>query len=49
MLSKAHMTYGWELVAVCHQTGKFRDYRPFDSGYLMFLICHMTSRDQVFK
>ena len=41
--------YWWELLAVFHHQDKFDDPRHCDSGDLMFLICHKTPRDHVFK
>ena len=39
----------WKLLAVCHHPDKFGDHRYFDNGDIMFMICHWTSRDQIFK
>ena len=34
---------------VCHDPDKFCDYYHCDSGDVMFLICHVTSRKHMFK
>ena len=41
--------HGWELLAVCHHSYKFGDHRYSDGGDIVFLICHLTSRDHMFK
>ena len=40
--------FGWELLAVCHHPDKRGDHRHCDYGD-MFLICHMTLSDHMFK
>ena len=40
---------GWGLLAVCNHSNKFSDHRHCGNGDLMFLICHVTSHDHVFK
>ena len=39
---------GWDLLVICHHTDKFADYGHGESGD-MFLTCHMTSPDHMFK
>ena len=39
----------WELLAVCHHTDKSCDHNHCNSGDIMFLICHVTSREHMFK
>ena len=41
--------YGWKFLAVCHHPEKFCDRRYRDNGNKMFLICHVTSRNHMFK
>ena len=41
--------YGWDLQVVSHHPNKFGDHRHCGNGDLMFLICHMTSRDHMLK
>ena len=40
--------YEWEFLAICHDLDRSCDHKCCDSGD-MFLICHMTSREQMFK
>ena len=42
------LTFGWELVAVIPHPDKFGERRHCNSDYIMFLICHVTSRDGMF-
>ena len=39
---------GWESLAVCHHPDKFDDHGHCESGN-MFLVCHVTSPDYMFK
>ena len=41
--------YGWEFLAVCNQPDKSCDPKHCDSGDIMFLICHVTSCEHMFK
>ena len=41
--------YGWKLLAICHHPDKSCDHKQYDSGDKMFLICHLTSYEHVFK
>ena len=41
--------HGWELFAVCQHPGKFCEHKNGDSGYIIFIICHATYRDHIFK
>ena len=41
--------YGRELLTVCHHPGKFCEHRHCDSGDIVFLICHVISREHTFK
>ena len=43
-----HMT-SWELLRVSHHLDKFSDNGYFDKWNLMFLICHVTSHNDLFK
>ena len=38
----------WEFLAVCYDTDKFGDCKHCES-WDMFLICHVTSPDHIFK
>ena len=40
--------HGWELLAVYYHPDKFGDHRYWNSGDIMVLICHVTSRDHMF-
>ena len=40
--------YGGKLFVLCHYADKSRDHKHFDGGG-MFLICHMTSPELMFK
>ena len=40
--------YWWELLTVCQKPDKSGDHRHCDSGE-MFIICHVTSNDFMFK
>ena len=40
--------YGWEFLVLCHDADKPCDHRHCDGGD-MFLICHVTSLEQMFK
>ena len=41
--------YGWEFFAVCHHPDKSCDHKHCDSGNSIFLICHVTSPQNMFK
>ena len=41
--------FGWELLVVFHDPDTPCDHTHCDSGDIMFLICHMTSRERMFK
>ena len=41
--------YRQELLAICHPPDKFCDHKYYDNGDLMFLICHVTSSEHMFK
>ena len=41
--------YGWELLTVCHHTDTSCGHKHCDSGYILFLISHATSRERMFK
>ena len=41
--------HGWELFAVCQHPDKSSEHKNGDSGYIIFLICHATYRDYIFK
>ena len=41
--------YGLEFFVVCHHPYKSFDHKLCDSGDIMFLIRHMTSREHRFK
>ena len=41
--------YGWQILALCHQPDKSCDHKHYDSGYIMFLICHLTFPEQIFE
>ena len=38
-----------ELPALCHHPDKSCDHGHYDSGDIVFLICHVTSREHMFK
>ena len=41
--------YGGKLLAVCHQPDKSCDHEHWDNGEILFLICHVTSRELCLK
>ena len=41
--------YGLELLTVYHHPGKSCEHRHCDCGYIVFLICHLNSREHMFK
>ena len=41
--------YGWGLLIVCHHPAKFSGHRHRASGYLIILVCHVISQDNVIK
>ena len=41
--------YAWELRAVCHHHYKSCEHKHRDSGGIMVLIFHVTSREHMFK
>ena len=41
--------YGWQLLALCHHPHKLCDHKHCGSGDKKFLICHVTSRQHMFK
>ena len=41
--------YGWKLLTVCHHPDKSCDHKYCDSGDIVFLIRHITSRELMFK
>ena len=41
--------HGCELLAVCHHPDKFGGHKNCDSGDIKYLICHITSQNQVFE
>ena len=41
--------YGWEHLKVCHRLGKSCEHWNYDSWDIVFLICHVTSREHMFK
>ena len=41
--------YRWELLTVCHHPGKCCEHRHCDSGDIVFLNYHVTSREDMFK
>ena len=41
--------YGVKLLIVENQPARFGSHRYYGSGDEMFLICHVTSHDHVFK
>ena len=40
---------GRELLVVCHHFGMSCDHKYYDSEDVIFLICHLNSREQIFK
>ena len=43
------LTCELELLLVCQNLAKSCDHRHCDTGDLMFLICHMTSNNHLFR
>ena len=41
--------YEWEHLVVSQNPDKFSDHRFYESGDLMFSICHVTSHDHMLK
>ena len=41
--------YGCELLALCHYADNFCDHKHCDGGDMIFLICHLTTHEQMFK
>ena len=41
--------YRQELLAIRHPPDKFCDHKYYDNEDLMFLICHVTSSEHMFK
>ena len=41
--------YWWEHIVVCHYPDKSCNHKHCDSGDITFLICHVTSREHMFK
>ena len=41
--------YRQELLAIRHPPDKSCDHKYYDNGDLMFLICHVTSSEHMFK
>ena len=44
--------YRWELLVLCHYADKSCDQscdKHCDGGDIMFLVCHVTSREHMFK
>ena len=41
--------YGWELLVLFHYADKSCDHKHRDGDDIKFLICHVTSRDYMFK
>ena len=41
--------YSWKLLGVCHHPDKYCDHKQCDNGDIKFLICHVTSREHMFK
>ena len=41
--------YGWESLTVYYHPDEFGDHRHCDSKNVLFLICHLTSMDHMFK
>ena len=41
--------YGWELLKVSPHLGKSCEHRHYDSGDIVFLICHVTSCEHMCK
>ena len=41
--------YEWEHLVVSQNPDKFSDHRFYESGDLMFSICHVTSHDRMLK
>ena len=39
----------WELFKVCHHFGKSCEHRYYDSGVIVFLVCHVISRKHMFE
>ena len=48
-LIKGHVIHGNKLLIVCNHLTRFGGLRHFGSGDKMYLICHVASRDHVFK
>ena len=46
--SNGTLTFGCKCLTVCHHPAKFGDRRHCDNGDT-FIICHVTSRDNVYK
>ena len=41
--------YGWQLLVLCHHPDKLCDHKHCEGGDKKFLICHVTSRQHMFK
>ena len=41
--------YRWELLAICHQPDETCDHKHCYSADIMFLICHVTSREHMLQ
>ena len=41
--------YRWELLSVCHHSDESCNHGYYDSGGIIFLIEHVTSRKHMFK
>ena len=41
--------YGWELLVLCLYADKSCDHKYFDGGDVIFLICHRTCHEHMFK
>ena len=41
--------YDWDLLILGHHAANFGDFRPCGRGNKTFSICHVISRDHIFK
>ena len=41
--------YEREIIVICHRPDRSSNHKHYDSGDIMFLSCHVTSHDNMFK
>ena len=49
LIERSWKFYRWDLLTIHYHPDGFGNHRNCDSGDIMFLICHLTSRNHMFK